>query len=734
MTLFRRLGLFLLVGLLLIPILPVHAATLTVTDCSAESGAAGRLAEIIASATSGDDIVFSCGTATIPFSAQITISQNITIDGANTITLDGGSATHMFTVSSGFTVTMSNLTFQNGYDGSNGGAIANNGGILTVNNSTFTNNDAFIYGGAIGNNVGTLTVNNSTFTGNTSGNGGAIENSGALIVTGSTFSLNTATTAGGGGAIASSAIATIISSNFISNNAIATSAGAIINVGTMSISGSIFTNNSATSGEAIVDASGITIDTTAFINNTCTLSALTDNGGNTADLASVGCPGWSPAVALATSASCVGADLQILINAGDPLFSIIADSGTLSAAGGLGSYTYVGPITETNVTVTEFGGDMQTINLGDFNCSVSTSLAASVGCLNGDLQLHIISGDLPVNATGTGPGFPTSYNATGFYYIAGNNLGPTSWSVTITETTGDLESVGGAVSCNKPLAASAMCVGADLQVTISAGDPNFQIIADSGTLLTGLGGGVHTITSPINETNVTVAELGGDMQSLNLGNFNCVASSTLSATAVCNGTDLQITITNGDAPFSISVTDSVGTMDSGGQPLGVYTFTGPDTFTNIGITEDTGDLEVLNLPDVTCTASVVPVVPVAPVVLSPDLTALGCDVTALVENAPDNTYCRILMKNGAVVNYAGAIPENLIDLGVIFAVDVYRLQGGQGITDFGGYSQICLAGQGRLFYLDARTSPRTQVELATEIVNGMTCGWIPAAGTVILTN
>ena len=99
----------------------------------------------------------------------------------------------------------------------------------------------------------------------------------------------------------------------------------------------------------------------------------------------------------------------------------------------------------------------------------------------------------------------------------------------------------------------------------------------------------------------------------------------------------------------------------------------------------------------------------------------------------DNTYCRVLMKNGGVVNYAGAVPQNLIDLGVIFAVDVYRLQGGRSITDFGGYSRICLAGQGRLFYLDARTSPRVQVELATETDGNFTCGWIPAAGTLVLT-
>jgi hypothetical protein len=125
-----------------------------------------------------------------------------------------------------------------------------------------------------------------------------------------------------------------------------------------------------------------------------------------------------------------------------------------------------------------------------------------------------------------------------------------------------------------------------------------------------------------------------------------------------------------------------------------------------------------------------------PVVLLPDLTALGCVLTqeVLAPTAPDNTYCRVLMKNGAVIGYSGAVPRGLIDLGVIFAVDVYRLEGGRSITTFPNYTQICVAGQGRLFYLDARTSPRVQTELSTESVDGFTCGWIPAVGTLVLTN
>lgn len=105
-----------------------------------------------------------------------------------------------------------------------------------------------------------------------------------------------------------------------------------------------------------------------------------------------------------------------------------------------------------------------------------------------------------------------------------------------------------------------------------------------------------------------------------------------------------------------------------------------------------------------------------------------------LSNVPDNTYCTVLMKNGNVINYSGAVPAELIGLGVIFAVDVYRLEGGRSIVEFPDYGRICLRGDGRMFYMDARNAPRYPIEMPTEEYDGMTCAWIPAAGTLILTN
>ena len=440
--------------------------------------------------------------------------------------------------------------------------------------------------------------------------------------------------------------------------------------------------------------------------------------------------------ALLATAACDGlGNLSIAVPSGDANFSITGTGEglpTTITGTSIINADNIGPNVWTGVSITELGGDNESLLLGNFTCN-DPSLAVQM-CNGNDVNINITGGDFPMTLTDVG--LNLTVTSLGIVVLPG----PISYAgITHAEIAGDFQSrTFTAISCpvvvNAPLSATAVCNGANLEVNITSGDIPLELTADSGLLQTGFSTGLLALTGPLNETNLTLTELAGDGENINLGDLNCFASSTLTATAVCVGADLQVTISNGNAPFSISVTDSNGVMNSGGNPLGVYTFTGPDTFSNIGITEDSGDLETITIPSVTCSAPIVPSTP-APVVLSPDLTALGCVLTqdVLAPDAPDNTYCRVLMKNGGVVNYSGAVPRPLVDLGVIYAVDVYRLEGGRSITSFPNYTQICLGGQGRLFYLDARTSPRTQVELATESVDGMTCGWIPAVGTVVLT-
>ncbi|HEX7408843.1 MAG TPA: choice-of-anchor Q domain-containing protein [Candidatus Binatia bacterium] len=150
-------------------------------------------------------VTFNCGgAATITVTSIKTISADTTIDGGSPITISGGYSVGVFSVNTGVTFTVQNLTIANGSSTSSGGGIYSYG-TLTVTNSTFSSNRAnrFYYGaagGGIYNDGGTLTVTNSTFFDNSAnggGGGGIYNNGGTVTVTSSTFFDNSAV--GGGG-------------------------------------------------------------------------------------------------------------------------------------------------------------------------------------------------------------------------------------------------------------------------------------------------------------------------------------------------------------------------------------------------------------------------------------------------------------------------------------------------------------------------------------------------------
>src|SRR5579884_1211311 len=206
--------------------LPVHAATqtLTVSDCTNETGTNTLGAAITtANGDTNDTINFSCS-GTITFTAPLTLSSSMTIDAAGqTVAISGGNTSQIFSVNSGTTVSLKDLTVEDGSASCSqatygecqvdGGAIDNNGS-LSISDSTLSGNSptctvsamnatCSVDGGAIANN-GTLNIANSTFSGNAptctatgtftgcSVAGGAIANneSDTLTITNSTFAGN----------------------------------------------------------------------------------------------------------------------------------------------------------------------------------------------------------------------------------------------------------------------------------------------------------------------------------------------------------------------------------------------------------------------------------------------------------------------------------------------------------------------------------------------------------------
>ena len=204
--------------------------------------------------------------------SNIALDKNMNIIGesqSGTIINGQKSGNSIFTIPSGVTVTIINLTLTNGTTTHYGGAIDNCGN-LTVDNITFTGNTADVYGGAISTAGGSLTVDNSTFTNNIAGvDGGAIDNIGNLTVNNSTFTSNNAYL---GGAIDNyEGSLTVDNSTFTSNTAYI--GGAIYNGGNLTVENSTFTSNTADqdAGAIYNDDGSLTVDNSTFTSNTATV-------------------------------------------------------------------------------------------------------------------------------------------------------------------------------------------------------------------------------------------------------------------------------------------------------------------------------------------------------------------------------------------------------------------------------------------------------------------------------
>jgi len=256
-------------------VLPVHAATLTVTN--ATDGGIGSLRQRIESAASGDLIQFasSLAGATLTLTNQIVVTNNLTINGAalqTGLVIDGGPGSHrLFLFNAGTTNTLIglNLTGGNG-SGGNGGAINSQGTLSLLGCSLYANTNTVGNGGAIYNS-GFLASSNCTFSGNSAAFGGALWCDQSATLTHCTIANNTAGTQGGG--IYVNTTLTVENSIVAANGG--TTDGADVFV--------ILSKSLTRVGKNIiqdVDGGG-TSSGPAAINANPLLNALADNGGPT---------------------------------------------------------------------------------------------------------------------------------------------------------------------------------------------------------------------------------------------------------------------------------------------------------------------------------------------------------------------------------------------------------------------------------------------------------------------
>jgi predicted outer membrane repeat protein len=238
-----------------------------------------------APALQGQTITLNNGATGTSDDTALRNGTDVTIDGGSGVTIDLASPTpRRILLTGGGTLNLKNLTLSGGDIRNNnyGGALWNNA-TANLTNVHFTNNKANKGGAVL--NVGTMTINNSLFDNNSTaagGEGGAIWNSSALDITGSTFYQNAASVLGG--AIVSFGGLTIADSNFSTNHS-DFNGGALRLAGTAVISGSTFANNSAVNGGGALISHG----NTTITNSTIAYNNSLDGGGaqffeGTADL------------------------------------------------------------------------------------------------------------------------------------------------------------------------------------------------------------------------------------------------------------------------------------------------------------------------------------------------------------------------------------------------------------------------------------------------------------------
>ncbi|MBV8529523.1 MAG: hypothetical protein JOZ75_14525 [Candidatus Dormibacteraeota bacterium] len=415
---------------------PARAATNLVVNSSADSGGTcsggtctlrAAIAVANTAGSSPTTITFASSTNGTPIaltSGQMDITAtagNVTITGngpGSTIIDAGGQTNRVFQVDSGATVSISQMTLQNGTlpvpIGNGGGAILINGaGTVTVNNSVFTNNNGGIQlGGAIFNFGGTLTVLNSTFDGNNrSGDGGAIGTLGALTVSNSTFTGNSASGEGGaifsnGGESTVTVINSTIANNSVTGGGSGNGGGMTAVTGTITVTNTIVAKNTAATGAnchadgsaTITDGGNNLEDGTApgscgFTTNAVhadpALGTLQNNGGATPTLAITKS---SPAFGAASASTCAAAPINNLDQRAESRNAEFAgdtacDIGAFEVQGATTTPTPTPAPTASPTALpspsagsgAEIGGDTTGLVIGGIGAAMLAGLAVAVG-------------------------------------------------------------------------------------------------------------------------------------------------------------------------------------------------------------------------------------------------------------------------------------------------------------------------------------------------------------------
>ncbi len=601
----------------------VVPASFLVTS-TADDGSAGTLRAAIAQANASSDatntISFNLGAGahTIALSSwrnplTLNNSHSTTIlgTGADQLFISGNYRTGVFSIASGTTAELDNLTIENGGNSTYGGGIYNSGN-LTINNSTLSSNAAIVYGGGIYSaSGGTVTINNCTLSGNTAGgtyytgSGGGIYSQWSILkISNSTIAGNTASS--GGGIYIFYGTATISNSTIAGNTA--GYGGGIFNYGySTTISNSTIAGNTASFGGGINNYSGtINLGNSIVAANTSNASSRDVEGfftslGHNLIGSSTGSAGFSNGVngdLVGNNASLLDPKLGPLADNGGPTQTMALLDGSPAINAGSNALIPIDPSTGQPFTTDQRGAPRivgATVDIGAYESDVAQS--SQTITFNPLPNLTFGDADFPLTAT-TSSGLPVSYTASGNVTLYQDMSG--NWFAHIT-------GAGTATITASQAGNSAYFAAPNVSqtFTIAQATPTVSV-ADAGGTYNG------------NAFPATATALGVDGQTLVSGSFSYAyyvgssASGTSSATAPVNagtytvvatfsssdnnytGGNAQLTFTIHAALPTVNVTDAGGIYN--GQPF-------PATATVAGVVAGVDSTPAASLEGVTPTLS-----------------------------------------------------------------------------------------------------------------------------------
>ncbi|MCX7424360.1 MAG: right-handed parallel beta-helix repeat-containing protein [Planctomycetia bacterium] len=306
---------------------------------------------------------------------------NIEGPGAEHLTFDAKGQNRVFFIHPRVSVSLNGITVTGG-SAHDGGGICSYGALI-VTNSTLSGNSASGDGGGIYS-YGTVTLTNSTLSGNLAGFGGGIYSYSTVTVTNSTLSGNSASgnLGSGGGIYSFSGTVTLMNSTLSDNSAI-NNGGGICSSGTLTVTDSTLSSNSASNSGGGICSSGVLTVTNSILSG----NSASEDGG------AISSYGYNGTATMTITNSTLSDNNSA--NYGGAISSYGYDGAatptitdcTLSGNSGGAIYNSSGTLTVTNSTLSgNLGGGIQNSSgtLTVIDCTLSGNSASAGGGIEND--------------------------------------------------------------------------------------------------------------------------------------------------------------------------------------------------------------------------------------------------------------------------------------------------------------------------------------------------------------